>query len=184
MIQTVHSFLPPSYFYQRNSAGVDSTIFKSWAEPFLEETAALRSNDKHIALIFDGYSSHIQLDVLQLFQDNRVHAVALPSHSSHVLQPLDVTVFSPFKSVIQSELHSVSRHTRCIDVFTAASVIKAAYNSAITSRNIVRGFGATGLWVREARGPSLSPLTKLFRRNGQSVSVEELMSSFLSLIHI
>ena len=41
---------------------------------------------------------HISLEVIKLAQDNDVHLLCLPSHTTHILQPLDISVFKPFKS--------------------------------------------------------------------------------------
>ena len=46
-----------------------------------------------VLLIKDGHSSHISLEVIELAQENDVHLLCLPSHMSHLLQPLDVGVF-------------------------------------------------------------------------------------------
>ena len=102
----------------------------------------------------------------------------MPAHTSHRLQPLDVTVFAPFKAAIQSELHRCFKHTRCIDVYVAADCITAAYISAVSHTNIVNGFSATGLWDRLSGGPNPEPLTRLFQRSKRPVTVSELMESF------
>ena len=81
-----------------------------------------------MCVIYDGYSGHIQLEVLTLLQANRVHFVALPSHTSHVLKPLDVSVFGPFKSKVQADLHKLSRHARFIEVFGASMCLSTAYS--------------------------------------------------------
>ena len=52
--QTLHSFLPPSYIYQRDIPGVNSAIFLDWARLFLKETEHLRENGQYNVLILDG----------------------------------------------------------------------------------------------------------------------------------
>jgi len=37
-VQTLHSFLPPCYLYQREVPGVDSAIILDWAQKFAAET--------------------------------------------------------------------------------------------------------------------------------------------------
>ena len=51
--QTVQSYLPPCYFHQHDPAGVETVIFKEWANNWLEETAHLRKGGKYLAMIFD-----------------------------------------------------------------------------------------------------------------------------------
>ncbi len=44
-------------------------------------------------LFLDGHSSRASIDFINLANDNNIHIICLPSHSSHALQPLDVGVF-------------------------------------------------------------------------------------------
>ena len=56
---------------------------------------------KHIAplvLFFDGQHSHIILELLKVARSNNIHLVCLPPHITHLIQPLDVSVFGPIKS--------------------------------------------------------------------------------------
>ena len=177
--QTVHDFLPPCYLFHRDPAGVDAAIFARWAEMFIVETADLRKEGKYLLVVCDGYSGHVQFKTLSMLRDNRILMVAMPSHSSHVLQPLDVGVFSSYKSHLQSAVHRISRHTNRLDVFGAANCIAEAYNASFTFHNIVHSFESTGLWVREVGGPSLEPLVHLFKaEDGMKVTVPMLMASF------
>ena len=178
--QTVHAFLPPgARVHQRDPAGVDTAIFRSFADMFLEETADLRSHGRHIMLVYDGYSAHIQFDTLYRLQQNRVVVVALPSHTSHRLQPLDVEVFGPFKSKLSSLVRTASMHTKKINVFAAAACITEAYGHAFTSHNIMNAFEKTGVWHRDTNGPNPQPLLSLFsNRRGTMPNVQEFMQSF------
>ena len=99
-VETILDYLPPCYFYQREVAGVDSAIFLDWAKGFISETQNLRAGGKKLLLLLDGYASHVQYSVLYLLHQNNVVVIGLPAHTSHVLQPLDVSVFSSFKSYI------------------------------------------------------------------------------------
>jgi len=49
-------------------------------------------------LILDGHGSHIQLDFLWECRQANVELLFLLSHSSHILQPLDLGTFAPLKA--------------------------------------------------------------------------------------
>ena len=49
---------------------------------------------KHL-VILDRYKVHITLEVLTKTKRNGIQMVTLPSHTSHGLQPLDVSYFKP-----------------------------------------------------------------------------------------
>ena len=158
-IQTVHQLVSPCYFYQRYPAGVDSNIF-NWALSFLKETEELRIGYQKRLLLFDGYSFHVQYKLLQYLKDNGV-VVALPAHTSHILYPLDVTVFGPFKSFLQREVHIRAMTKTVLEAFDVADIIRFALSDALTMSNICSGFQKCGVWDSITRIASLEPLGEL-----------------------
>ena len=50
-------------------------------------------------LVLDGHSTHTQsIEALQKATDAGVIMLSIPSHCSHVMQPLDVSFFKPLSS--------------------------------------------------------------------------------------
>ena len=72
--------------------------------------------------------------------------VGLHAHSSHILQPLDVSVFLPSKSYLQKELHRSASHENCINAFDVGIVIRNAYAISLIPKNIQQGFINSGTW--------------------------------------
>ena len=52
---------------------------------------------KKMLLVLDRYKSHVTLEVLLKAKNYRVDMVSLSSHSSHKLEPLDISCFKAFK---------------------------------------------------------------------------------------
>ena len=52
-----------------------------------------------VLLLVDGRSSHIDLHISKFCRDNGIYLYCLPPHTSHALQPLDVSFFKPLKPV-------------------------------------------------------------------------------------
>ena len=50
-----------------------------------------------VGVSFDGHHSHISLELLKVARSNDIHLVCLPPHVTHLIQPLDVSVFGPVK---------------------------------------------------------------------------------------
>ena len=48
-------------------------------------------------LILDGHASHITKEFLTYAEDHKIVCMGLPPHTTHLLQPLDVGVFQPYK---------------------------------------------------------------------------------------
>jgi hypothetical protein len=85
-------------------------LFSSWISHFnqaLEKRGGILPTNRHL-LILDGHSSHVTLDVVHKAKLIGLDILTLPSHTSHRLQPLDVSVFRPFKCAFRS----------CRDVWT------------------------------------------------------------------
>jgi hypothetical protein len=55
------------------------------------------SLERRHLLILDSYNSHVTLEVVMEAKRVGLDLLTLPSHTSHALQPLDVSVFKPFK---------------------------------------------------------------------------------------
>ena len=148
-VQTPDDYLPRgSLVYYRTPAGVDSDIMVDWTRSYLKETEELRRTGATM-IIFDGYASHLSLRVLGMLRDGGVVVYALPSHSSHFTQPLDVTVFGPLKerakqrvsTYVNNPANAKSKFT----VYTACEFLSVAYNQAMTPGNIKAGFEKTGI---------------------------------------
>ncbi|KAJ8926270.1 hypothetical protein NQ314_021391, partial [Rhamnusium bicolor] len=50
-----------------------------------------------VLIIYDGYSTHVNIPLIELARDNDVTILKLTPHSSHLLQPLNLSVFKSVK---------------------------------------------------------------------------------------
>jgi hypothetical protein len=70
----------------------------------------------------------------------------MPSHSSHLLRPLDVGCFSPLKRAYSREIESLIRdHINHVTKLELLPAVKAAYDRSFTSANICSAFSGAGL---------------------------------------
>ncbi|XP_065671971.1 uncharacterized protein LOC136089810 [Hydra vulgaris] len=51
-----------------------------------------------VLLLLDNHQSHLSVQLITLCKDNRIVLLSFPPHCSHKLQPLDRSVFGPFKN--------------------------------------------------------------------------------------
>jgi hypothetical protein len=80
-------------------AWMTSYLFGAWVLHFIElvrESGSI-SQEHHHLLILDGHISHVSMEVVQVARRAGLDLLTLPSHTSHALQPLDVSIFKPFK---------------------------------------------------------------------------------------
>ena len=55
-------------------------------------------------LICDGHDSHISVAFIYHCMQNDIILLLLLPHSSHLMQPLDISVFGPLKTAISAQL--------------------------------------------------------------------------------
>lgn len=113
------------------------------------ETEEPQAYAMHLHLVYNGSKCHAQMEVIQLLRKSRVTFLGLPSHTSHVLQPLDVAVCRSYKLVLQREFHLFGRVKKQLQCFDTATVIMKIVSKSFILSNITNGFLRTGIWGLE-----------------------------------
>jgi hypothetical protein len=97
-------------------------------------------------LIIDGHESHDSFEFKRFCQENNIITLCMPSHSSHLLQPLDVGCFSPLKKAYGKQVEDLMRyHINHITKLEFLPAFKEAFYNTITSDNIRGAFRGAGL---------------------------------------
>ena len=145
-----------------------------------------------ILLIIDGYSSYITGKLITACISTCINLLIMPPHCSHVLQPLDVGVFSPLKRFHSQEVdryarQSIGRITRdyWVDIYIrirarafTKSNIQAAwkgsslipYNRSRVLRNLPRLPPSTPLLVPASANVYILPAIDLVALNSSPLS--------------
>jgi 4-hydroxybenzoate polyprenyltransferase len=125
-------------------------------------------------LILDGHGSHTTTEFMYLCFLHNIYLLFLPPHSSHVLQPLDLSIFSPLKRWFKKEMGFLSYITDSTPIGKEnfLQCYRKARIQTLTSKNIISGWQATGLWPKCMTKPLLSPLL-LENANGVSTTLSE-----------
>jgi hypothetical protein len=77
-----------------DSGFINGQLAIRWLEHFVEYTAP---HEETKVLLLDSHVSHISDDSIILAAASNVIIYAFPSHLTHILQPLDVGIFQPYK---------------------------------------------------------------------------------------
>ena len=123
-------------------------FFISWCAKLAERVKHLTVGGRKVQLIFDAYRSNMLLSALQLLNENRIEAYAIPPHTPGLTQPLEVAIFSSFKWYIKELLYQsapLPSQRSKIDKFELLQTLKKAYDLAISRSYTVHEFEATGL---------------------------------------
>jgi hypothetical protein len=116
-----------------------------WLEHFDKFTAPCTWGSYWL-LLLDGYGSHCTHEFIKFCTERNIIPFVLPPHTTHLLQPLDVMVFQPYKHYHAEAIDAATR-TGCSDFnkleFLAA--ITSIRKKALKSTTIKSAFRQTGL---------------------------------------
>ena len=68
-----------------------------WLQGMFEKHTASQTAGRYRLLILDGHSSHATANFDHFCMERRIIPLYMPPHSSHLLQPLDISCFGPLK---------------------------------------------------------------------------------------
>ena len=141
---------PYGALYGKSPNGyMDGQLFKFWFEKqFIPNTAHLGRR----MLIIDGHGSHMTLDVIDVARKADIILYCLPPHTTHILQPLDVSIYGPLKahfSKITDQIQLIrlgvtENVTICKTEFSL--VFKLAFEETLSLANMRSAFAKCGIY--------------------------------------
>ncbi|KAJ3650072.1 hypothetical protein Zmor_021780 [Zophobas morio] len=139
--------LPPGSILYMNpkSAYMNSDIFLKW----MRDVFVRRKPAGKVLLLLDCHTSHSSsVEMLEFAEANDIILMSLPSHTTHCLQPLDRSVFKPFKGYFYEICRSWTRtdSQRRITRYHFEEVFRQAWAKTVVPENAISGFRATGLF--------------------------------------
>lgn len=126
---------------------------RPWAPPF-DVPPVQRPEDEKIyrLLVIDGFTGHTTLNFIEYCIKFDIIVAVFPSHSTHILQPLDVGVFQPLKNshqkILRKSLFKGNLGFSRVDFLASFQTI---YNEGFTRHNIISGFEKTGIFPPNAQ---------------------------------
>lgn len=101
-----------------------------------------------ILLLLDNHISHTSIESISFAKENGIVILSFPPHCSHRLQPLDVSVYGPFKSALKISFnnHMASHPGKPITIYDIASLTRIPFQNSFSIKNIQSSFAKTGIW--------------------------------------
>ena len=92
-------------------------------------------------LILDGHSSHATPEFDQYCTNNKIISLCMPAYTSHLLQPLDVSCFSPLKRAYGQEVAELARQgVFHVDKLEFLSMNQKVRKTVFSEQSIKAGF--------------------------------------------
>jgi len=142
---------------------ITEASFYGWLKLFVqhldENIRQNNVNEEHL-LIIDQCSSHSSLRILEYAEQHSVMLYALPPHTTHLTQPVDVGLFGPFKTHYRTAenmlmvnrdnwpigLESRKPVLRTVSMDDIPTIVHWALQQAFTIQNVESAFRATGIY--------------------------------------
>ena len=170
--------------YQCTKSGwFDSNTFEQWFMEVILEY--VQKNPGRYVLSGDNLASHFNVEVVRVADENDIHFVMLPPNATHILQPLDVAVFSLLKQSWRVILDEWKRDVRAEGAFDKQffpSLLKRLINSqeSFMQKNLQSGFGACGIHPLQHSEPlSRLPSMTLLNVSESNSSLNETLIGLL-----
>ncbi|XP_063242751.1 jerky protein homolog-like isoform X1 [Bacillus rossius redtenbacheri] len=142
---------PPGTFYNRSKSGwMDGNCFLDWFKRVIIPYCRRFEGKK--LLIGDNLSSHLSPTVVRLCEENEILFVFLPPNSTHLTQPLDVSLFRPLKmswrKVLEETKAKAQGKHKPFDKKYFPSLLKKTMNlmERELEHNIQAGFAKAGIF--------------------------------------
>lgn len=100
-----------------------------------------------VLLLVDNHKTHLTLEAINFCRENHIIMVGFPPHTTHRLQPLDVSFFGPLKTYYSQACDNfmVSHPGKPITDKNIGELLSTAYFKAATVGNAVNGFKECGI---------------------------------------
>lgn len=146
------------------SGWMTENSFMQALEHFVKHVNPTKENPALVLL--DNHTSHVNCRVIEFARKHSIIILTFPPHCSHKLQPLDVTVYGPFKTRYRVAMNEwmLSNPGKTVTIYQVAQFVRDAYLSAFTMQNVTQGFIKTGIY----------PL------NSNSFSDDDFLSSYVT----
>jgi hypothetical protein len=132
-------------------AWMTSILFDKWISHFIVLIQAHQSNlctfNQHLHIL-DGHNSHVTMDIMHKARVVGLDLIIVPSHTSHALQPLDITCFKPFKITFKSyrDVWTLANKRKGVGKKDLASWMSLALKKkTLNQSNICKAFTTNGI---------------------------------------
>jgi hypothetical protein len=136
------------YFTSLPNGWTSDELGYSWLTGLFEEETAVKAKRSWRLLFVDGHGSHVNMKFLNWCERHRILIAIYPPHSTHRLQPLDVSVFAPLAHHYSQGLDSLIRQSEGRTTMSKRdffAIFWPAFEEAFTEKNIASAWSKTGI---------------------------------------
>lgn len=95
----------------------------------MDEKYDLMTNERHLLFVMDFYDTHVSYNTPNELCEDIISVICMRSHTSHIIQQLDLSLLSTFKCAVSREFEKLTRKKNIVDAFDATNVFITSYRS-------------------------------------------------------
>ncbi|KAH9111444.1 hypothetical protein AeMF1_014040 [Aphanomyces euteiches] len=129
-----------------NKGFITEELFFNWIDWFSAHVGGVKCP---ILLVMDNYGSHLSMRCFKKCERLQVKILFLPENATHLVQPLDICVFAPFKRAIRegiSDYMIEDDEVSTIPRPAALEIASKVWWLHLSSSNMMSGFAEAGIW--------------------------------------
>ncbi len=148
---SVRDKFPVNWLFEESDSGyMDSRLFALWFEQvFVKHCGA----ERPVVLILDNHESHLSATLLDSAKTNNIDILTLPSHTTHILQPLDVACFNHVKAAFTDVAADLSmlNQSNVISRINLPMTLSASIDKVCSPKLIKDSFRKTGIFPLDSK---------------------------------
>lgn len=139
-----HDCLPNAMVRLSPKGWINSDLFLEWLQFFINSILP----ERPVYLFMDSHASHINPNVISLAKNNQIFLFTFPTHTSHLLQPLNVGVYKSLKSNWASSLNAYMREKPGNKPIRTNfhTILNSTFIKSFRSTNIQNAFKKSGIY--------------------------------------
>ncbi|XP_045023063.1 MFS-type transporter clz9 [Daphnia magna] len=144
--KSMNNSVPGSIAFANGTGWVDGNIMVDVIDHVQHYVQS--SQENAVLIVWDNFSAHLDYLVVKKAKDYGMELITLPPHTSHKLQPLDVSVFAALKKYIMTAHMEWYRNNpgKRITIHEVAGLSRDPFHKAMTPSNLISGFKRAGIY--------------------------------------
>jgi hypothetical protein len=138
-----------AYFAATANGWSCDSLGLQWLQKVFHPHTKDKAGNRRRLLIVDGHSSHVNLKFIDWADRHRIIIMILPPHSTHRLQPLDVSMFQPLATEYSKQISKLMSDSFGLVSLTKQMfwpMFKASWEASFSKKNITSAFAKTGIF--------------------------------------
>ena len=134
-------------FSVSDSEWMEGANFIQWFKQMFLLAVRGATVEKPVILFFNGHHLHLTIELIKTARDNNVYMICLPPYCTHVMEPLDVSVYGAVKTAWRKVLkeHQLATCAAVVTKEDFPALLLRLWELSFKPEHLKNGFVKCGL---------------------------------------